>query len=579
MATTGAWRPRAGVDLALVVLLGALQSLPFVWLPLWPLQFVLVALLVWRVACASGGRAMLLGMGFGTAWVAAGTWWLYISMHRYGGLPALLTVLAVVGLALFLSLYLGLAMALFARWRRGAAWRQALLFGALWLLAELARGVIFTGFPWLASGYAHVDSPLGGLAPWVGVYGIGFVVATLAAWLALRGVAFSDAYRRLASMGISGVGDLNGEPGYDALGSTSVSAGLSDVTQPTVVNIVEPRAGLTRGLRSMAQAMLFVVTVLAGGALLGRVDFTAPTGTLSVSLLQGNVPQEEKFEADNVPVALAWTAAAVQRSQGELVVGPETVIPVLLTQLDPEFWRDLTLPFTRGDRAALLGAPLGDMETGYTNSALGVSKATASTIGAAQPAGYYRYDKHHLVPFGEFVPEGFHWFTQMMNIPLGDFNRGAVVQPSFVVKGERVAPNICYEDLFGEELAARFVDATLAPTILANISNIGWFGDSIAVGQHLQISRMRTLELQRPMLRATNTGATVVIDHRAVVTASLVPYTQGVLEARVEGRSGITPFAWWAGRFDLWPLWLLAIALVGLMGGWRRLPRPAAMPH
>src|SRR5439155_14208279 len=138
------------------------------------------------------------------------------------------------------------------------------------------------------------------------------------------------------------------------------------------------------------------------------------------------------------------------------------------------------------------------------------------------------------VPFGEFIPPGFKWFTRMMDIPLGDFNRGALNAPSFVVKGERIAPNICYEDLFGEELAARFADAAHAPTMFANLSNIGWFGDTIAIAQHLEISRMRTLEFQRPMLRATNTGATAVIDHTGRVTASLPRLTQGVLDAQVQ---------------------------------------------
>jgi apolipoprotein N-acyltransferase len=179
------------------------------------------------------------------------------------------------------------------------------------------------------------------------------------------------------------------------------------------------------------------------------------------------------------------------------------------------------------------------------------------------PGGYYRYDKHHLVPFGEFVPDGFHWFTRMMNIPLGDFNRGPLAAPSFDVGGERVAPNICYEDLFGEELAARFIPEAGAPTILANLSNIGWFGKTIAVEQHLRISRMRSLELQRPMIRATNTGATAVIDHRGVVTHALPPFSVGILEGTVEGRQGLTPFAEWAGRFDLWPLWAIGLVLVG----------------
>jgi apolipoprotein N-acyltransferase len=186
------------------------------------------------------------------------------------------------------------------------------------------------------------------------------------------------------------------------------------------------------------------------------------------------------------------------------------------------------------------------------------------------PGGFYRYDKHHLVPFGEFIPTGFRWFTQLMNIPLGDFNRGPVGPASFAVHGERIGANICYEDLFGEELAARFEDDATAPTIFANISNIGWFGDTIAIDQHLQISRMRALEFERPMLRATNTGATVVIDHHGRVTHSLPRFTQGVLEGTVQGRTGLTPFAWWAARVGLWPLGLGALIIVLAMRPRRR---------
>ncbi len=161
-----------------------------------------------------------------------------------------------------------------------------------------------------------------------------------------------------------------------------------------------------------------------------------------------------------------------------------------------------------------------------------------------------------------------------MHIPLGDFNRGPLNPPSFAVGGARVAPNICYEDLFGEELARRFADAASAPTVLVNISNIGWFGDSIAIPQHLNISRLRSLELQRPMLRATNTGATAVIDHRGVVLQTLPPFTVGVLNATVQGREGLTPFARWAAAAGLWPLW--ALALLGLAWPVGRLPRSQA---
>jgi apolipoprotein N-acyltransferase len=495
----GVWGHPA-VELALIAVLGAAHTFAYVAGDLWPLQLIAVAVLAWRVGRASVRRAAALGLVYGTAWLVAGTWWLYVSMHRYGGLAAPLAALAVIALAAFLSLYLAAAMALVARWRATTPGRAAVVFAAVWLLAELARGVIFTGFPWVASGYAHLDGPLAGLAPWSGVYGIGAVAAGLAAYF-----------------------------------------GFSRLTRA--------RAWLRPGAA--------LVVALLAARLLGLADFTSASGVLTVSLLQGNVPQQEKFESRLVPEALAATVAQIDAARGDLVVGPETVIPVLPAELDEGFWRALLARFGEPGRAAIIGIPMGDEEVGYTNSALGLSAGAS-----ASPSGFYRYDKHHLVPFGEFVPSGFHWFTQLMNIPLGDFNRGPLTAPSFPFGDERIAPNICYEDLFGEELASRFVPEATAPTILANISNIGWFGRTIAIEQHLRISRMRSLELQRPMIRATNTGATAVIDYHGVVTHALAPFTRGTLEATVEGRQGLTPFASWAGRFGLWPLWALGPGLL-----------------
>jgi len=491
-----------------IALLGGAQTVAFVHPALWPLQLLAIALLAWRVGGASPRKAALLGWAFGTAWLCAGTWWMYVSMHRYGGLSAGLAALAVFALCAFLSLYLAAAMAAVARWRRLASLLSAAMFAGAWLLAELARGVIFTGFPWVASGYAHVDSPFGGFAPWVGVYGLGAIVAGVAA-------AF----------------------GFSRPGAA--------------------RAWLAPGL--------LLAATLALGAVAGRIDYTRPTGSISVSLLQGNVPQEEKFAMRHVRQALTATVAQLVGAGGELVIGPETVIPLLPASLDPAVWQELLERFRQPGRAALIGLPLGNEELGYTNSAAGISAATAALAG-----GFYRYDKHHLVPFGEFIPTGFRWFTELMHIPLGDFNRGRLNAPSFVVHGQRVAPNICYEDLFGEELAARFVAEDQAPTILANLSNIGWFGKTIAVAQHLEISRMRSLELQRPMVRATNTGATAVIDHRGVVLKSLPPFERGTLDASVEGRSGRTPFATWAGTLGLWPLFAIGVATLLAAGLGRR---------
>lgn len=481
-------------DAALALLLGALQTLAYGDRPAALLPVFTLAALVWRLQPASPRRAALLGWCYGTGWLTAGTWWIFISLHQYGGLPAPLAVAAVLGLSAALSLYLAAACAAYARWRRHTGW-DALLFAALWLLAELARGVIFTGFPWLAVGYSQLDGLLAPLAPWLGVYGIGATVALLAALAVPSG-------RRL------------GRPSWPGL-------------------------------------------LLIGLVLLPHLlpsDFTRPAGELSVALLQTNVSQDEKFAVDRMPEALAWTARELTVARADLVLAPETAVPLLPEQLSefaPGYWAGLVEHFRTSGGRALVGVPLGGYERGYTNSVAGLS-----------PAPAYRYDKTHLVPFGEFIPGGFRWFTQMMNIPLGDFARGVANPPSFSVLGQRVAPNICYEDLFGEELARRFADPALAPTIFANVSNIAWFGPSAIDAQHLNISRMRTLEFQVPMIRATNTGATAVIDHQGRVTARLAPYTRGVLQGVVQGREGVTPFARWAALAGLWPLFLAALAVV-----------------
>ena len=251
------------------------------------------------------------------------------------------------------------------------------------------------------------------------------------------------------------------------------------------------------------------------------------------------------------------------------MVAPETAIPLLPQQLVPGYLEALQNHFERPApaRAALLGIPLGDAAQGYTNSVLGWAP-TQSTP--------YHYDKHHLVPFGEFIPPLFKWFTQLMNIPLGDFNRGALGQPSMAWAGQRWAPNICYEDLFGEEISQRFADPASAPTVLVNLSNIGWFGDSVAIDQHLHISRMRALEFARPVVRATNTGATAIIDHLGRVTARLPAHQRGVLYGQVWGREELTFFARWSAWGALLPLWLLGAGTVLLIAG--RALRPARTP-
>lgn len=493
---------------ALLTLGGALAALAICWpfgygmtqgQPVWWLQIVAMVPLVLALRASPTGRqAFGHALWYTTGWLGATFWWLYVAMHTYGGLPAVLTVLAVLGLAAALSLYYAAVAAAWWTLRViSTAWSAA-VFAALWTMAEMARGTWLTGFGWGAMAYAHTQGPLAFWAPVLGAYGVG----ALAVWCA---------------------------------------ASLAMIANTGWVH------------------RLLLAWLLVLGLLVPPLNATAPTGILSVALLQGNIAQDEKFDSrSGVPLALSWYGDHMHQTQAELVLAPETAIPLLPQELPDGYWNGLRQEVQLGKSALLTGIPLGDYTQGYTNSVIALAPGFEQT---------WRYDKHHLVPFGEFIPPLFKWFTRMMNIPLGDFNRGAIGQPSFAWKGQRIAPNICYEDLFGEELGARFVEPALAPTVFANVSNLGWFGNTVAIDQHLQISRMRALEFQRPFLRATNTGTTAIMDHHGQVLSSLPRLTQGVLHGNVEGRSGTTPYAWWVSRLGLWPLWLLALLVVA--SAWR----------
>ncbi|WP_342621202.1 apolipoprotein N-acyltransferase [Rhodoferax sp. GW822-FHT02A01] len=506
-----AQRSAYALQAALLVLAAAAASLAVCWPfanvgqvgeTIWWLQLLSLACLSWVVGrCTTAKQAFGWSFLYTVAWLCATFWWLFVAMHTYGGLPSALALVAVLALAGALSLYYGAAMALCWKLGQGRPAVMALLFAALWTMAEMARGTWLTGFGWGAMAYAHTSGPLSRWIPVVGAYGVGALAAWVAASLALLREA--GWWQRVA-----------------------------------------------------------MVLLLAAGWLPIQADHTSSTGPIRVALLQGNIPQDEKFDAGTgVPLALRWYADHMQQRQADLVLAPETAIPLLPQELPEGYWDALRRQVDQGQSALLTGIPLGDYQRGYTNSVIALQPGAPKA---------WRYDKHHLVPFGEFIPPLFKWFTRMMNIPLGDFQRGGIGQPSFAWKGQRIAPNICYEDLFGEELGARFIDPALAPTVFANVSNLGWFGDTVAIDQHLQISRMRALEFQRPFLRATNTGATVIMDYRGHVINSLTRLTSGVLEGTVEGRTGTTPFAWWVSRWGLWPLWI--VAMVVLLLAWRTAP-------
>ena len=525
------------MQFVVLLIAGWAQSISLVW----PFSFDIALLgiprgqsLWWLQLLAMGVFARsLLGAGslkqaawrswvFSTAWMCGSIWWLYISMHNYGGLAPWLAAFAVLLLSSCLALFYMLVCMIFHhitaksvknRQNMAAAGEftvcHAIIFAACWMLAEMARGTWLTGFPWGAVGYSHVDGPLAGLASSIGVYGMCFVSAYMAMLL------------------------------------------VQLVDKPT------------KPLRIQAAllAALFVAVLVLNSPSLDNANDPAKitnnqTQPLQVTLLQGNIPQNEKFQTGSgVATALSWYAEQIDKVQTGLVVTPETAIPLLPQNLPPEYWAKLQAPFRaeNSTKAALVGIPLGNKSAGFSNSVIGFKSA------ATQLTPPYLYNKDHLVPFGEFIPPFAQWFIDLMNIPLGTFNRGGAAQAPFKWQGQRLGLNICYEDLFGEELAQRFSSQAIAPTILVNLTNIAWFGNTVAIDQHLNIARLRSMELARPSIRATNTGATVIIDVQGKVTHSIERHTRGVLVGQVWGNTVITPYAWWVAKFWLWPLWIFGV--------------------
>ena len=471
---------------------------PFGW---WPLQIATLAFLFYQVGMDTNvRRSSLLGWAFGFGWSVAGMHWLYITMNRFGAVPGPLAVLFVCLLGAYMGLFSAFATGV-ATWlrKRFSMPVTSFLFLVLpfaWGLSEWMRGWVMTGFPWVASGYAHNTSPLGGYAPLIGVYGVGVIVAVCAG-----SVAMLTQKKRLLGAGVL---------------AASMAAGF----------------GLT------------------------FVQWTHPQGQpLSVRLIQGNVAQLEKFTPEHAARTLELYRGLLTAKSADLIALPETAVARLPENLPPDYLPSFQQYATTTGSHLIFGIPLSDGPSQYANSVVGYT-----------PTGQaYRFDKHHLVPFGEFVPAGFRWFVDMLRIPLGDMTRGGEVQAPFPVKDQLVLPNVCYEDVFGEEIALQLRSSARPATMLLNVSNLAWFGESIAIPQHLQISQMRSIETGRPMLRATNTGATAVIDGRGKIVKALPNYAPGVLEAQVQGMAGMTPFIRF-GNYSMLVLAALALAAAWFSG-------------
>ena len=511
--------PRA----CLVALLaGALNVLSFAPFFIWPLQILSLALMfLLFVGHPDWDKKQIAKLGFSYAFgtMSIGVSWLTIAMTRYGGMPWLLAILFVSLLAAYMALFIMggfvLSRYLQQRWKLGPYSLLLVLLPALFTLFKYLRSYLFTGFPWLSVGYAHAVSPLSGFAPILGVYGLAGLAASIAGAIALLLAEWNEFKARCLSLAL-------------------------------------------------------IVSVFGAGLALQTVEWTHVHGApLTVRLAQGNIDQGEKFSVEFVDRTLQMYAGMITEQPADIIAVPETAIPILTSQLPPDYLQGLHNFAVSSRSQVFVGVAIDDGNNKYANSVLGLGLSKDVSPVASSDGNnsgkLYRYDKHHLVPFGEFVPMGFRWFVNLMNIPLGEFSNPGVIQPAMPVKDQRVMPNICYEDLFGDEIAqqlrAQHQETTGAATILLNMSNLAWYGDSIAMPQHLQISQMRSLETGRPMLRSTNTGATAIIDAKGKVQASLPFLTKGSLSGQVQGMQGLTPYI----RFgDATMLLISSLALLGL---------------
>jgi len=444
--------------------LGATTVFAFAPFEIFPLPLLTLALLfgLWRRADSARTSAVL-GFAWGLGLFGAGVSWVYVSMHDVGGMAVPLAAIATLAFCVLLAAFPGAAGFAYGRLRGGTAWRDAVLAAGVWTLAEWLRGWLLTGFPWLSIGYSQTPpSPLAGFAPLVGVYGVGLLVALLAA---LCGTAWRNWRPWLA---------------------------------------------------------LLAVCVLGLG--FRQIAWTEPVGEpVSISLLQGNIPQSIKWEPERLPLSIESYRRLAQAHPAQITVLPETAMPTLFDAIPAEVLADLT---RHGD--VLIGSAIAGGNGGYGNGAIAVSPNRPIQV----------YTKVHLVPFGEFVPPGFDWFFGLVNIPMSGFTPGKRGQPALNVAGQRLAINICYEDLFGNEIAA----ALPAASLLVNLSNTAWFGDSLAQPQHLQIARLRAMETGRPIVRATNTGMTAAIAADGAVIAALPPFVESALTVSVTGYQGTTPY-------------------------------------
>ncbi|MDA1108188.1 MAG: apolipoprotein N-acyltransferase [Proteobacteria bacterium] len=476
---------------ALSLLAGALLPLAFAPLGLFPLALLALVLLfsVWLEA--SPRRALWRGWLFGVGQFGVGVSWVYVAIHDFGYasifLASCLTALFVALLALFPAV-LGY---LVARFSPVIEWKKILLiFPAAWTLFEWLRGWVLTGFPWLNVGYSQIDAPLAGLAPVFGVYGVSWAVA--------------------------------------------FSAGL-------LLTL------LLAGKKQRIGALAALSALWVGAALLGQMQWTHAQGSpLRVALVQGNIPQEIKWQPEQVQRTLDLYLDLTRQHWGsDLIVWPEAALPVFYHQLADTYLAGLQNEARTHRTDMLIGISVLERESQrYYNSMLSLGSSS----------GFYY--KRHLVPFGDYLPfdDWLRGVIGFFDLPMSGYSAGPATQPLLEAAGYKIGVSICYEDVFGEEVIQALPQAAL----LVNGTNNAWYGDSFAPHQALQMSRMRALEAGRYMLRATTNGISAVIDARGGIVARSPQFATHVVTAAAQPMAGATPYVRW-GNYPVVIALLLAL--------------------
>jgi len=477
--------------LAIAFLAGALGVLAFAPFGIYPLALISPALLFLLWLGCTPGQAFREGWSYGAGLFGFGVFWMHISIDKFGNVGAALAIVVTLIFVLTVALYYGLIGWIARRFAQANCLSLLLiLLPALWVLGEWLRGWVFTGFPWLALGYSQIDSPLAGWAPLLGVYGVSWLLALSASLLLLV---------------------LLGRPGQRRL------------------------------------ALIAAAVIWGGGSLLQFVAWTAPAGEpLKVSLIQGNIKQEDKWKPERLmPTLQLYAGLTRQHWASDIIIWPETAVPAFAHQVEQTFLAPLSTAARNNRTALMLGIPVWIEERQrYYNAMLSLGKSRD------------HYYKRHLVPFGEFLPlqSLLKPLLDWLQIPMSDFSAGDSAEPSIQLDGYKVGVSICYEDAFGEEM----IQALPGAAFLVNASNDAWFGDSLAPPQHLQIARMRALESGRYLLRSTNTGISAIVDARGKLLGTSPAFEQHVLSGRITPMQGATPYV----RIGNWGIISLASLLL-----------------